>query len=80
MLFKCVFPSLSGQAPLARAGLEDKTPLAHQPEPLINSLDTPSPQWKGSVPQKEKYFALINSRSWPSISPLHYINIYMGGF
>lgn len=75
-----MFISLSVQAPLARASLEDKTPLAHQLEPLINSPDTPSPQWKGSVPRKEKYFALINSLSCPSISPLHYINIYMAGF
>lgn len=42
------------------AGLEDKTPLAHQLEPLINSPEAPSPQWKGSVPQdREKKNTLL---------------------
>lgn len=45
---------------LATAGLEDQTPLAHQLG-LINSPDTPSPQWEASVPQDLKKIALINS-------------------
>lgn len=43
-MFSSVYFSLCERGLSVWAGLEDKTPLAHQLEPLINSPAAPSPQ------------------------------------
>lgn len=60
-MFSSVYFSLYERGLSVWAGLEDKTPLAHQLEPLINSPAAPSPQWKGSVPQDRKKKVLCSN-------------------
>lgn len=60
-MFSSVYFSLYERGLSVWAGLEDKTPLAHQLEPLINSPAAPSPQWKGSVLQDRKKKVLCSN-------------------